>query len=300
MYLTHKLDWRSVIQKSTENNYKNLAINLQQAYRKNHYHNAIHAADVVQNLFFMLRKQDVESMCQLSPLEVLCTLISGAAHDMDHPGTNNLFEIKNRSKLAILYNDVSVLENHHAASFFFLLENEKLDCNIFKSLSDEDNISCRKQILENILCTDMSKHGQIQSEIKGLGEMPSETRKLESENKLTLIRALVHAADICNSGRPFDIAKEWAESLFCEFFAQGDKEKALGLEVSYLCDRTKFNFAQSQIGFLQFVTGPYFKVITTVVPKVQEQVDCIQKNVETYKTLVDDYEQILKDGNTRF
>jgi len=28
-------------------------------------------------------------------LEVLFTILSGAAHDMDHPGNNNLFEIKN-------------------------------------------------------------------------------------------------------------------------------------------------------------------------------------------------------------
>jgi hypothetical protein len=27
--------------------------------------------------------------------DVLFTLLSGAAHDMDHPGNNNLFEIKN-------------------------------------------------------------------------------------------------------------------------------------------------------------------------------------------------------------
>ena len=54
--------------------------------------------------------------------DIFFTLISGAAHDMDHPGTNNLYEIKCKSKLAHLYNDQSVLENHHAASFFFLLE----------------------------------------------------------------------------------------------------------------------------------------------------------------------------------
>lgn len=97
--------------------------------------------------------------CKLSPLEMMCTLISGAAHDMDHPGTNNLFEIKTKSKLAILYNDVSVLENHHSASFFFMIENEKHDCNIFRNLPPAEVAECRKMILENILCTDMSKHG---------------------------------------------------------------------------------------------------------------------------------------------
>lgn len=43
-------------------------------------------------------------------------------------------------------------------------------------------------------------------------------RKLDSENKMTLVRALVHAADICNTARPFEIAKTWAEVLFSEFF----------------------------------------------------------------------------------
>jgi hypothetical protein len=159
MYLVYKCDWKALLPKFSEQNFKNLAVSLQQAYRKNFYHNSCHAADVVQNLFFLLHKQDVIDFCQLSTLEIFSTIISGAAHDIDHPGTNNLFEIKTRSKLAILYNDISVLENHHAASFFFMVENEKHDCNLFKYMSSEDRNSCRKQILENILCTDMSKHG---------------------------------------------------------------------------------------------------------------------------------------------
>ena len=58
----------------------------------------------------------------MTDLDVFTSLISGAAHDMDHPGSNNVFETKTRSKLALLYNDNAVLENHHTASFFFLLE----------------------------------------------------------------------------------------------------------------------------------------------------------------------------------
>jgi hypothetical protein len=57
-------------------------------------------------------------------------IISAAAHDVDHPGNNNLLEIKTKSKLATLYNDQSVLESHHAATFFFLIEDE--GCNIFE------------------------------------------------------------------------------------------------------------------------------------------------------------------------
>ena len=103
----------------------------------------------------------VQDVCKYSVFDHFLVIISGAAHDMDHPGTNNLYEIKCRSKLAILYNDIAVLENHHAASFFFMLENTKHDCNIFQDMPEVERSSCRKLILENILCTDMSKHGQI-------------------------------------------------------------------------------------------------------------------------------------------
>ena len=58
------------------------------------------------------------------PIDLLTLFVSSAAHDVDHPGNNNVFEIKTKSKLATLYNDVSVLESHHAASFFFLIEDE--------------------------------------------------------------------------------------------------------------------------------------------------------------------------------
>lgn len=71
----------------------------------------------------------------MSDNDIFFSLLSGAAHDMDHPGTNNAFEVKMKSKLAILYNDQSVLEHHHAASFFFLLDNVNYDCNIMNGFS---------------------------------------------------------------------------------------------------------------------------------------------------------------------
>lgn len=85
--------------------YKNLAFRLMQSYRNNPYHSQVHAADVTQNLAQMIEVQGVKEICDLTSFDIFITLISGAAHDMDHPGTNNVFETKNISKLAILYND---------------------------------------------------------------------------------------------------------------------------------------------------------------------------------------------------
>ena len=73
-----------------------------------------------------------------------------------------------------------------------------------------------------------------------------------------MIKSLVHAADIGNNSRPFEIANEWAKLVIKEFFSQGEQEKKLGLEVTMLCDRETTNFASSQYNFLTFVTLPLF------------------------------------------
>lgn len=43
-----------------------------------------------------------------------------------------------------------------------------------------------------------------------------------------------------------------------EFFQQGDMERAQGLPVSPLMDRTTTAFAPSQINFIEFVVAPLF------------------------------------------
>ena len=43
-----------------------------------------------------------------------------------------------------------------------------------------------------------------------------------------------------------------------EFFQQGDMERAQGLPLSPLMDRTTTAFAPSQINFIEFVVAPLF------------------------------------------
>ena len=112
-----------------------------------------------------------------------------------------------------------------------------------------------------------------------------------------ILKGLVHAADIGNPTRPFDIAMKWAENIVSEFFDQGDKERCHGFEISMLCDRHTTNFAKSQIGFLNFVISPYFNVLNKVFPKFESLCSEISTNVEIYQGKVEEFEEIMKKGN---
>uniref|UniRef100_A0A096M793 Phosphodiesterase n=1 Tax=Poecilia formosa TaxID=48698 RepID=A0A096M793_POEFO len=49
-------------------------------------------------------------------LELMALYVAAAMHDYDHPGRTNAFLVATSAPQALLYNDRSVLENHHAAA----------------------------------------------------------------------------------------------------------------------------------------------------------------------------------------
>ena len=84
------------------------------------YHNHLHAADVTQSTHILLSSAALEEV--FTPLEVLSAILASSIHDVDHPGVTNQYLVSTSSELAIIYNDESVLENHHLAVAFKLIQ----------------------------------------------------------------------------------------------------------------------------------------------------------------------------------
>ena len=57
-----------------------------------------------------------------SDLELFSILFAAAIHDLAHTGQSNQFHINTKSNLALLYNDQSVLENHHISTAFRIMK----------------------------------------------------------------------------------------------------------------------------------------------------------------------------------
>ena len=84
---------------------------------------------------------------KLESLDILILLAAAICHDLDHPGYNNAYQINARTELALRYNDISPLENHHCAVAFEILESK--DCNIFQNLSREQFRKLREGMIRS-------------------------------------------------------------------------------------------------------------------------------------------------------
>ena len=56
--------------------------------------------------------------------------------------------------------------------------------------------------------------------------------------------------------KPTNLCQKWSLLIQEEFFAQGDKERSLGLPVSKMMDRETVDLATLQMGFIEFVIRP--------------------------------------------
>ncbi|XP_068428059.1 dual specificity calcium/calmodulin-dependent 3',5'-cyclic nucleotide phosphodiesterase 1A-like [Clinocottus analis] len=225
---------------------------------KNPYHNLIHAADVTQTAHFLMLHTGL--MHWLSELEILAMVFAAAIHDFEHTGTTNNFHIHTRSEVAILYNDRSVLENHHVSAAYRLMAEE--DMNILINLNKDDWRELRALVIEMVMSTDMSCHFQ---QIKTMRNTLTQTDSLD---KVKVLSLMLHAADISHPAKAWPLHDRWTHSLMEEFFRQGDKEVELGLPFSPLCDRKATMIAQSQIGFIDFIVEPTFSVLIDTTEKV--------------------------------
>uniref|UniRef100_A0A3Q1GUZ3 Phosphodiesterase n=1 Tax=Acanthochromis polyacanthus TaxID=80966 RepID=A0A3Q1GUZ3_9TELE len=233
---------------------------LENGYSKhrNPYHNLIHAADVTQTAHFLMLHTGL--MHWLSELEILAMVFAAAIHDFEHTGTTNNFHIHTRSEVAILYNDRSVLENHHVSAAYRLMAEE--DMNILVNLNKDDWRELRSLVIEMVMSTDMSCHFQ---QIKTMRNALTQTHSIDKVKALSL---MLHAADISHPAKAWPLHYRWTHSLMEEFFRQGDKEVQLGLPFSPLCDRKATMIAQSQIGFIDFIVEPTFSVLIDTTEKV--------------------------------
>ncbi|XP_046374224.1 cAMP-specific 3',5'-cyclic phosphodiesterase 4C-like isoform X4 [Haliotis rufescens] len=257
-------------------------------HRETPYHNSIHASDVTQSTHVLLSAPALENV--FTDLEILSAIYACAIHDVDHPGVTNQYLVNTSSELALMYNDESVLENHHLAVAFKLLQEE--NCDIFLNLNKKQRQTLRKMVIDMVLATDMSKHMSLLADLKTMVE----TKKVAGSGVLLLdnytdriqvLQNMVHCSDLSNPTKPLDIYKNWVDRIMDEFFRQGDRERDQGLDISPMCDRHTATVEKTQVGFIDYIVHPLWETWADLVfPDAQDILDTLEDNRDWYQTMI--------------
>ncbi|KAG3170300.1 hypothetical protein PI126_g2413 [Phytophthora idaei] len=257
---------------------------------KNPYHNALHAASVVWDVNFFLRKLEAS---RLAPVQLFSALVAAAVHDVNHPGVNNAFLVATTAPLAIKYSGDSVLERMHLAEAFQTCTKD--GCDIFEAFPPDLRRQSRLQIISMVLATDLSGHlthvNRLKSKLYAVhptSELndPSSTPGLMLPDELVL-QTLIMMADVGHAMKSFPLHLAWSERVAEEFYRQGDTERQFGLTISPLCDHAAGveRFEKNQIGFLDFVVLPLYNAARDVLPLADfdDVITNVRQNAATWE-----------------
>jgi len=169
----------------------------------------------------------------------------------------------------------------------------------------------RKRTIECVLSTDMAFHskifGQISSKLTYFQQSKTDKTLLNFFNDQTnncskfdlqqeFLNYVLHIGDIAHPAKPWNIELKWSDLIYKEFFNQGDKEKSLKINVSFLCDRETTSVPKSQVGFIKNIILPSFSLILAIMPLSEEMNKYVVKNLEKWM-LCEDEENKNNDIN---
>mmetsp|Transcript_26295 Transcript_26295/g.76672 ORF Transcript_26295/g.76672 Transcript_26295/m.76672 type:complete len:454 (-) Transcript_26295:74-1435(-) len=228
------------------------------------YHSWFHAVDVLQAATVLLTGAPAE----LQPLDRMAVALGALFHDAGHPGRSNAFLRATASPLVSKFGEPSTLERLHWSLAESCLCHVEVQREMLSALSREDWAALLARIKGLICATDMALHAET---LKDLEQ--------GKRDAATLAKAILKGADISNVARPLATARRWADSLRDEFLAQGDDERARGLDVTPMCDRAKFrSTVHMSCGFIDAVALPYFHTLRLVIPAAGAFATAVEAN----------------------
>ena len=221
----------------------------------------------------------------LTKLNSFTFIMSSLCHDVGHRGKNNNFEVSSLSELALLYHDVSVLEQHHAALTMKLLTQSQN--NFLDKLKSEDFKKFRKLLIKGILATDMKEHfALIESFQKQIDSLSANRDKLDEDKQTFVMSFFVHVADLNGPSKEYTIADKWSRLVNMEFTNQYNTELKYGLAPTpYFKDLDKdIVYYENEIKFNSVFIAPLLQVANTFTQgKLAFALAHIEKNCATFK-----------------
>lgn len=122
------------------------------------------------------------------------------------------------------------------------------------------------------------------------------TEDLSTQDKHLMLQIFMKAADISNPTKPQHLCKKWSRLITEEFYRQGDKERALSMDVSAFCDRNQPEaYYKSQVGFIDVFVARLYRLVGALQPECAGLHDNVIRNRTMWDKLNTAQEQLLSD-----
>ncbi|KAK2504384.1 hypothetical protein MC885_003473 [Smutsia gigantea] len=234
---------------------------LSKGYRKITYHNWRHGFNMGQTMFSLLvvrraglqwlgllphqtasritmrRQQPTGKLKRyFTDLEALAMVTAAFCHDIDHRGTNNLYQMKSQNPLAKLHGS-SILERHHLEFGKTLLRDEGL--NIFQNLNRRQHEHAIHMMDIAIIATDLALYFKKRTMFQKIVDQSKtyETQQewtqymmLEQTRKEIVMAMMMTACDLSAITKPWEVQSKVALLVAAEFWEQGDLERMVLLQ----------------------------------------------------------------------
>ncbi|KAM3866941.1 rod cGMP-specific 3',5'-cyclic phosphodiesterase subunit alpha [Diretmus argenteus] len=247
---------------------------LSKGYRRITYHNWRHGFNVGQTMFSLLMTGDLKRY--FTDLESMAMVTAGFCHDLDHRGTNNLYQMKSGNPLAKLHG-TSIMERHHLEFGKTLLKDESL--NIYQNLNRRQHDHVIHLMDIAIIATDLALYFKKRTMFQKIVDQ-SKTYKdwndwtkymqLETTRKEIVMAMMMTACDLSAIAKPWEIQSKVAMAVAAEFWEQGDLEKTVLEQTPIpMMDRTKSDqLPKLQCGFIDFVCTFVYQEFSRFHPQI--------------------------------
>uniref|UniRef100_A0A6Q2YMW5 Phosphodiesterase n=1 Tax=Esox lucius TaxID=8010 RepID=A0A6Q2YMW5_ESOLU len=272
---------------------------LSKGYRQITYHNWSHGFNVGQTMFTLLMTGDLKRY--YTDLDAMAMVTAGLCHDIDHRGTNNLYQMKSGNPLAKLHGS-SILERHHLETGKTLLRDPAL--NIYQNLSRSQHEHVIHLMDIAIIATDLALYFKKRTMFQKIVDQSktyeswdewTKYMRQETTRKEIVMAMMMTACDLSAIAKPWEIQSKVALSVAAEFWEQGDLERTvLEQQPIPMMDRTKAaDLPKMQCGFIDFVCAFVYKEFSRFHEEITPMLERLLNNRKEWNALKEEHEAKL-------
>ncbi|KAM3859965.1 LOW QUALITY PROTEIN: cone cGMP-specific 3',5'-cyclic phosphodiesterase subunit alpha' [Diretmus argenteus] len=277
---------------------------VRKGYRDITYHNWRHGFNVGHTMFCLLQTGKLRRY--FTDLDAFAMVAAAFCHDIDHRGTNNLYQTKqvkpfSGSPLAKLHGS-SIMERHHLDIGKTLMAEE--DLNIFCNLQKRQFETVQHLFDVCIIATDLAlyfkKRTMFQNIVNATESMDEKDAinhvSINPIRKEIIMAMMMTGCDLSAICKPWEVQSKVAMMVAAEFWEQGDLEKTVLEQTPIpMMDRNcAADLPKMQCGFIDFVCSFVYKEFSRFHKEIQPMYDGLNDNRSHWNERAEEYAAQMK------